>query len=97
MNRTNGPIPIGPEAYASWRATTLGVVTEALEQRLSLDLMGELSGRHVLDVGCGDGALVRAAVSRGADATGIDPDPAMLAAAAGKAMTMRIVGERSVT
>jgi ubiquinone/menaquinone biosynthesis C-methylase UbiE len=81
MDRTNGQIPIGPEAYASWRATTLGVVTEALEQRLILDLMGELSGRRVLDVGCGDGVLVCAAVSRGADAAGIDPDPAMLAAA----------------
>jgi SAM-dependent methyltransferase len=72
---------IGPRAYESWRATKLGSVTEGLEQRLILDLLGELSGRRVLDVGCGDGVLVCAAASHGADATGVDPDPAMLAAA----------------
>ena len=47
----------GPEAYADWRATTLGSVTEAIEQRLILHLAGEVNGRIILDVGCGDGAL----------------------------------------
>lgn len=81
MNGTNAPTTIGPDVYASWRATPLGGVTEGLEQRLLLDMMGELRGAHVLDVGCGDGALVCAAISRGAVAIGIDPDPAMLVAA----------------
>jgi SAM-dependent methyltransferase len=83
-HRADGAEPsllIGPGAYASWRMTRLGIITEALEQRLILGLMGDLSGRRVLDVGCGDGALVCAAAWRGADATGLDPDPAMLAAA----------------
>jgi ubiquinone/menaquinone biosynthesis C-methylase UbiE len=81
MSMTTAPTTIGPKVYESWRATSLGAVTEAIEQRLILDLMGDLAGVHVLDVGCGDGALVCAAASRGAEATGVDPDPAMLAAA----------------
>lgn len=56
-------------------------MTEKLEQRLILDLMGNLEGTRVLDAGCGDGALVLAAASRGAEATGVDPDLSMLAAA----------------
>ena len=68
---TIAPTMIGPNGYASWRATSLGAVSEALEQRLMLELMGSLEGAHILHVGCGDGA----------QATGFDPDPAMLAAA----------------
>lgn len=75
------PAVIGPEAYESWRATSLGAVTEAIEQRLILELMGDLNDARVLDVGCGDGVLTCAAALRGARATGVDPDPAMLAAA----------------
>ena len=84
-NAANAPTPIGPGAYASWRNTTLGAITEAIEQRLILDLMGELPGRRVLDAGCGDGALACAAASQGAEVTGIDADPAMLAAARSRA------------
>ncbi len=72
---------IGPHAYAAWRASSLGAVTEALEQRLMLELLGGLASAHALDIGCGDGALVQAMVARGATAAGVDPDPAMLAAA----------------
>ena len=81
VNKTDAPTAIGPEAYAPWRTTSLGVITEEIEKRLILDLMGDVAGRRVLDVGCGDGALIYATASRGAAATGIDPDPAMLAAA----------------
>jgi SAM-dependent methyltransferase len=81
MSGAIAPGQIGPKAYVAWRATLLGRVTEAIEQRLVLELMGELPDARVFDVGCGDGALVCAAASRGAVATGLDPDPAMLAAA----------------
>jgi hypothetical protein len=57
VNKTDAPTAIGPKAYASWRRTPLGVITEEIEQRLILDLMGDLAGHLVLDVGCGGGAL----------------------------------------
>ncbi len=81
MSRTDAPTAIDPQAYASWRATSLGAVTEALEQDLILDIMGEIRGAHVLDAGCGDGTLVCAMSSLGAEVTGVDPDSAMLATA----------------
>ena len=81
MSGANDPRQIGPKVYAAWRARSLGRITEAIEQHLIFELIGELRDARVLDVGCGDGALVCAAASRGAVATGLDPDPAMLAAA----------------
>jgi ribosomal protein L11 methylase PrmA len=58
----------------------MGRITEALEHRLLLALMGDPAGRRALDVGCGDGALTVALAIRGAGACGIDVDPGMLAA-----------------
>lgn len=81
MKATDAPVAIGPQAYAGWRMTSLGTITEAIEQRLILDLADGLAGVRLLDAGCGDGALACAAAARGAEATGVDPDPAMLAAA----------------
>lgn len=93
MTRPDETVSIGPAPYAAWRATTLGAVTEAIEQRLILDLMGEVAGREVLDVGCGDGTLACAIAARGARPTGIDPDPAMLAAARSRAA---MAGQRAI-
>ncbi len=78
-------VQIGPTSYTSWRATPLGAITEALEQRLLLGLVGDPAGRRILDAGCGDGALACTLAARGAVVTGVDPDPAMLAAARGRA------------
>ena len=76
---------IGPASYTSWRRTPLGAITEALEQRLLLGLLGDPAGRQILDIGCGDGALACTLAARGAVVTGVDPDPTMLAAARGRA------------
>lgn len=44
-------------------------------------LPSELSGRRVLDLGCGEGTVTRALAGLGADALGIDPAPRMIATA----------------
>ena len=72
---------MGPRAYEGWRASRLGSVTEALEQRRVLDLIGPVEGRRILDLGCGDGLLTWTLAERGAWAVGIDADRAMLEAA----------------
>lgn len=78
-------ITVGPAVYEAWRATPLGALTERLEHSLLLRTAGRLNGLHVLDVGAGDGTLAVEAAKRGAAVTGVDPDTAMLAAAAVKA------------
>ncbi|MFW6066923.1 MAG: class I SAM-dependent methyltransferase [Myxococcota bacterium] len=69
------------DAYARWRASALGAITERVEARVVLDLAGPLRGRRVLDVGTGDGTYAIEAARRGARATGLDVDPAMISAA----------------
>ena len=81
---------VGPDTYAEWRASTLGAITELLEQELVLDLAGPPLGKSVLDVGCGDGALAAEFHRKGASfVVGCDPDPHMI----GKA-TARTIAER---
>lgn len=46
-----------------------------------LELCGEVAGRAVLDVGCGEGRFCRMLAERGAQTTGIDPIGGMIAAA----------------
>ncbi len=76
----------GPEAYASWRASSLGIITEDIERRLILRLAGELKGRAMLDVGCGDGTLTLTCCQNGASpVVGCDIDPRMIARAAAHA------------
>ena len=72
---------LGPEAYARWRASELGGITESLERRLILELAGDVHGRTVLDVGCGDGDLALDLAKRGATVTGVDSSAAMIEAA----------------
>ncbi|AZG78713.1 methyltransferase domain-containing protein [Methylocystis rosea] len=69
------------QSYARWRLNRLGQITDALEQQLLFELLGPVAGRTVLDVGCGDGPLASELARRGAIVTGLDRDPAMIAAA----------------
>jgi ubiquinone/menaquinone biosynthesis C-methylase UbiE len=46
-----------------------------------LALAGDVSGRRVLDLGCGEGAYARALAARGARVTAIDGSPALIDAA----------------
>jgi ubiquinone/menaquinone biosynthesis C-methylase UbiE len=70
------------DQYAAWRASTLGAITESLEQRVILNLTGAPARLRFLDVGCGDGTLVLRIASMGAEiAVGCDLDLQMLARA----------------
>jgi SAM-dependent methyltransferase len=72
----------GPDLYASWRASSLGEITETLEHRLVFRLAGSLRGCSVLDVGCGDGTQASISFDAGAvHVTACDPDPRMIARA----------------
>jgi ubiquinone/menaquinone biosynthesis C-methylase UbiE len=83
------------ESYARWRSSRLGQITDALEQQLLFELLGCVAGKTALDVGCGDGVLASELARRGAIVTGLDPDPAMIAAvrrrAKVKAIRLRLV------
>jgi len=76
---------MGPDAYVRWRASEIGAVTERLERKLILELVGDVRGRRVLDVGCGDGELALELAMRGAIVTGIDASAAMIEAAKDRA------------
>lgn len=78
---------IGPENYARWRASTVGAVTERLEEEVIFDLVGDLHGRSVLDVGCGDGTQSLLACGGGARVIGVDSSWPMIAAARSMAET----------
>lgn len=86
----------GPEVYARWRATALGAVTESLELRCILALVGSIDGRRVLDLGCGDGVLVTTLARQRARAVGIDVDHAALQVASSRTDVTGVGGVRFV-
>lgn len=73
---------LGPEVYAGWRSSTVGAITEALQSRLIMRMLGDVRGRRVLDLGCGDGTLAIELAKCGAIVTGSDLSGAMIALAA---------------
>jgi SAM-dependent methyltransferase len=80
------PLPdLGPDVYAQWRASDIGAITEQLQRRLILSLLGNVDGRRLLDIGCGDGDLAIELRRRGAVVTGIDASPDMIKAARARA------------
>ena len=76
---------VGPDAYVRWRANEVGAITERLERQLMLELLGDVSRKNILDVGCGDGEFGIELRKRGATVTGIDASSAMIDAATKRA------------
>jgi ubiquinone/menaquinone biosynthesis C-methylase UbiE len=76
---------LGPDVYTKWRTSGIGAITEQLQRRLILTLLGEIRGLNVLDVGCGDGDFAVELWRRGATVTGIDASPEMVEAARARA------------
>ena len=74
----NSRSDLGPDIYARWRASEIGAATERLERQLIVELVGDVAGSRVLDVGCGDGDLALELTKRGAIVTGIDSSAAMI-------------------
>jgi 2-polyprenyl-3-methyl-5-hydroxy-6-metoxy-1,4-benzoquinol methylase len=75
-----------PAAYQQWRASELGRITDQIEEDLILGVIGSVSGKRVLDVGCGDGVLSVRLAQENAEVTGLDSDPRMLEAARRRAV-----------
>lgn len=78
---------VAAQTYARWRATPLGSITERVETNVVFVLIGSLRGKHVLDVGTGDGTYAIEAAARGAVVTALDLEPEMLDAASARAST----------
>ena len=76
------------ETEASWDGLMGGIYRQAAELLCS-SRKGSRPGR-LLDVGCGYGAFVSAMRERGWDAEGVDPSPAVVAAAARKGRQVRL-------
>lgn len=55
-----------------------------------LDLLGEVRGLRVLDLGCGDGVLTLKLIERGASVVGVDSSEAMVQAAKEKGIEARV-------
>ena len=81
MGTVTGEPVIAAEAYARWRASPLGSITERVETKVVLALTGQLAGMRLLDVGTGDGTYAIEAASRGAIVTALDSSQSMLDAA----------------
>lgn len=78
----DNPWDAAAAAYGRYiaRREQANLVQDALLSRM-LDLLGDLSGRKVLDAGCGEGFLARVLASHGAHVTGIDLSARLIAMA----------------
>lgn len=62
-----------------------------------LDWLAPKSGEHILDLGCGDGALTQRIVEAGAQARGVDMSPSLLEAARGRGLDVQQMDGHALT
>ena len=84
-----GPPDLLPERYRRWRASALGTLTETIESGVVLGALGDVAGRRVLDVGCGDGSYAIALAGQGARVIGADLSAEMVHSARSRARSVR--------
>ena len=77
-----------PDWSASGYASNARFVAELGEA--ALDLLDPQAGERILDLGCGDGALTKKLVARGASVLGIDASVDMIAAARAQGLDARV-------
>ena len=84
-------LPARAAQYDAWYETPLGRAMDFAEAEAVLALAAPRPGEPALDAGCGTGIYTRRLAERGADVTGVDADPEMLAAARLKAPSARLI------
>ena len=80
-DRRSGYKDIGVvEGYDKWALTYDCAPNPliAVEEPVTLELIGDVKGQRVLDIGCGTGRYCALLADRGADVVGIDPSPVMV-------------------
>lgn len=78
-------------AYDAWYTTPLGAAAHRIELALIAEAARPRPGERALDAGCGTGIYTAWLSGLGLNVTGLDRDPAMLAAAAEKDPEARLV------
>lgn len=78
-------------AYDAWYETPLGAAAHRIELALVAELARPKEGERALDVGCGTGIYTAWLSGQGLAVTGVDRDPAMVAAAVTKAPGARLL------
>jgi SAM-dependent methyltransferase len=72
-------VAVEPADYDAWYGNPRGAWIGETEFRLIMGLLEPEPGARILDVGCGTGYFTRSFASKGFEATGLDPDPSMVA------------------
>ena len=86
-------LTLGDASTSQWDAADyarVGGFVPALGEA-ALDLLDPQPGEHILDVGCGDGALTQKIVERGATVVGIDNSLSMIGAARARGLDARLM------
>jgi SAM-dependent methyltransferase len=84
---------LDPERYDRWFERPWGRHAFSVERDALLAALGPLDGEELLDRGCGTGRFTAAFEHAGAEVTGIDNDPAMLARAAARTDAARLLAD----
>ena len=82
---------LDPATYDAWFEQPWGAHAFRVERDALLAALGPLEGRRLLDVGCGTGRFTAAFEAAGAQVVGVDRDPGMVALAAQRTRSARLL------